>query len=339
MGHSFSLLFSIQRKIRMKLFAILASLVVAITAASDQELWVEFKNTHGKSYRSLREEKLRFNIFQEKLREIESHNVKYENGEESYFLAVNQFSDLTKEEFISLLNENIATKPEISFTPLQEALNESLEAPTAINWVHQGAVLGVKNQGQCGSCWAFSTTGSLEGQSIIKHGRRVSLSEQQLVDCSTSNNACQGGSMEYAFNYVANYGLETEASYPYRGVRGSCRADSSRSAIRVRGYASVGRNEQALKNAVGTVGPISVAVEASIWQSYGGGIFNHPECTGYYLNHGVLAVGYGNEDGEDYWLIKNSWGTNWGEGGYIRLIRNRNNQCGVASDGSYPLLY
>ncbi|CAH1099233.1 unnamed protein product [Psylliodes chrysocephalus] len=319
----------------MKLLVVLSAFIVVINATLHHESWSNFKLTHSKSYQNIREEHLRFNIFKNNLKKIEEHNAKYEKGEVSYYLAVNHFADMTSEEFMAMLNKQISNRPHLNST-LYEPGN--VEVDEEKDW-RDNAVLAVKDQGQCGSCWAFSTTGALEGQLAIKKHTKIPLSEQELVDCSTMNGGCKGGYMITAFIYVYENGLSSETAYKYTAQKDTCKkVDKVLNTIS--GIRLVADNEKALKTAVGSVGPISVAVLANTeWQHYGGGVFDHDLCfpsESNPLNHGVLAVGYGTDE-KDYWIIKNSWGTSWGEDGYMRLVRGTN-QCGVSDDASFPKL-
>jgi cathepsin L len=210
-----------------------------------------------------------------------------------------------------------------------------------VNWVNKGAVTAIKNQGQCGSCWAFSTTGSTEGIHQIRTGSLVSLSEQNLMDCSTAygNEGCNGGLMDNAFRYIiGNNGIDLESYYPYTAAQGTCKYSTSWLGAQISSFADVqSGNEAALAASVNTQ-PVSVAIDASheSFQLYKSGIYSDPACSSTALDHGVLAVGYGTSTA-DYWLVKNSWGTDWGMDGYIQMARNDNNMCGIATMASFPL--
>lgn len=290
------------------------------------------------------EELLRFKIFTENSLIIAKHNAKYAKGLVSYKLGMNQFGDLLAHEFARIFNGHHGTRKTGGSTFLPPANVNDSSLPKAVDWRKKGAVTPVKDQGQCGSCWAFSATGSLEGQHFLKNGELVSLSEQNLVDCSQSfgNNGCEGGLMEDAFKYIkANDGIDTEKSYPYEAVDGECRFKKEDVGATDTGYVEIkAGSEVDLKKAVATVGPISVAIDAShsSFQLYSEGVYDEPECSSEDLDHGVLVVGYGVKGGKKYWLVKNSWAESWGDQGYILMSRDNNNQCGIASQASYPLV-
>lgn len=222
--------------------------------------------------------------------------------------------------------------------------------PSSIDWRNEGAVNGVRNkrQGECGSCWAFSTTGAIEGQHFRKTGKLVSLSEQNLVDC-TDNCSCEDGcSLNEAYSHVMNNGIDTTDEYPtpYSEAGGVCKFVNSSNVIKITGFKMIiasnsKGHEYELQEAIATIGPISVEMDAShsSFQHYHGGIYYEPKCKSSGLDHGVLAVGYGTtEKGEHYYIVKNWWGEDWGDRGYFKIVRNRNNHCGIASVVVYPIV-
>ncbi|XP_052808981.1 procathepsin L-like [Mya arenaria] len=301
-----------------------------------------FKTMHSKNYSSPAEETRRREIFEKNAKLIAAHNFFYAVGMISYFMDVNQFSDMTSEEWLSLytspLPDYTNTGNESTFLPPENFI----AAPT-VDWRRKGYVTPVKHQGGCGSCWAFSSTGSLEGQHYKKTGTLVSLSEQQLVDCSRSygNHGCSGGFVNLAFDYIKRAGgIEGESDYPYRGLDLSCKFLKSKVKATVTGSTMMpvvpSGSEFALQAAVASVGPVSVSIHATpSFQHYAGGVFSDPTCSPSKLNHAVLVVGYGSFQ-KDYWLVKNSWGKGWGQGGYIWMARNKGNMCGIASLAIYP---
>jgi len=262
---------------------------------------------------------------------------------------MNQFGDMTVREFSKTMNgfkrnygDSLSRSNAATFL---EPMNVVLDVPETVNWTDKGLVTPVKNQGHCGSCWSFSATGALEGQHYRKTGKLVSLSEQNLVDCSTDegNQGCNGGLMDQAFDYIKiNKGIDTEASYPYEGKDGRCRFKRPAVGADDTGFVDVTPgNETALMIAVATIGPVSVAIDAGheSFQFYSGGVYFEPQCSSESLDHGVLAVGYGTDPvGGDYWLVKNSWGPTWGDNGYIKMARNKQNHCGIATSASYPIV-
>nr|AAM96000.1 cathepsin L precursor [Metapenaeus ensis] len=322
----------------MKALSVLAC-VVAVAVASP---WQDFKVQYGRHYGTAREDLYRQSVFEQNQQFIEDHNAKFENGEVTFTLKMNQFGDMTSEEFAATMNGflNVPTRHPVA---ILEADDETL--PKHVDWRTKGAVTPVKDQKQCGSCWAFSTTGSLEGQHFLKDGKLVSLSEQNLVDCSGKfgNMGCCGGLMDQAFKYIKeNKGIDTEESYPYEAQDGKCRFDSSNVGATDTGFVDIAHGEEnSLMKAVANIGPISVAIDAShpSFQFYHQGVYYEKECSSTMLDHGVLAIGYGEtDDGKEYWLVKNSWNTSWGDKGFIQMSRNKKNNCGIASQASYPLV-
>ncbi|XP_068031077.1 cathepsin S-like isoform X2 [Anomalospiza imberbis] len=199
------------------------------------------------------------------------------------------------------------------------------------------------DMGACGSCWAFSAVGALEAQVKLKTGNLVSLSAQNLVDCSGmyGNKGCAGGFMTEAFQYIIdNGGIESEESYPYTAQNGTCHYNASARAASCSRFLELPEgDEAALRDAVATVGPVAVAIDATRpgFFLYHSGVFDDPQCS-QEVNHGVLVVGYGSLENKEYWLVKNSWGVHFGDAGYIRMARNASNLCGIASYASYPLI-
>jgi KDEL-tailed cysteine endopeptidase len=299
--------------------------------------FLSFQIRFSKKYESIGELQQRFEIFAMNLHMIHHHNL---DPNKTFSLSINEFTDLSAEEFRSThtgFRTHLTASRCRSFTSTSPASS----LPSSVDWVKAGAVTPVKNQGQCGSCWSFSATGAMEGYWYIQTEQLVSLSEQQLVDCSRKygNMGCSGGLMDDAFLYAIDNGMCTESAYPYTASDGTCHACST--VVNIAGCADVPpKNQVLLKEAV-SHGPVSVAIEADTryFQSYSGGILTSTNC-GTKLDHGVLIVGYGEDNGQKYWTVKNSWGTSWGEKGYVRIARTESTNdagiCGIALQASMP---
>jgi len=330
-----------------KVGAVLLGLVaVGMALPLDSDLdseWQAYKSYHTKKYSSS-EESLRRLIWEENLKRVALHNLEAAMGKHTYTLAMNEFADLSGEEFAKIVLGSCVIPKRNSTGAATFLKSPFIQVPTSVDWRDKNLVTPIKDQKQCGSCWAFSTTGSLEGQHSKKTGKLVSLSEQQLVDCSGKfgNFGCMGGLMDNAFRYIkANGGIDTEASYPYEARDGHCRFKPADIGATVAGYTDVPEgDEAALTQAIAAVGPISVAIDAShfSFQLYHTGVYYEKRCSSTRLDHGVLAVGYGTEDGQDFYWVKNSWGVSWGQKGYIKMARGRQNNCGIATQASYPLV-
>uniref|UniRef100_UPI00398ECF69 procathepsin L-like n=1 Tax=Pristiophorus japonicus TaxID=55135 RepID=UPI00398ECF69 len=308
------------------------------------EAWLNWKSFHNKQYEE-NEGNYRRTVWEKNLQLIQLHNLEHSMGKHSFLMGMNQFGDFTVEDFHQFMNRlNLLLIKNSTRKESASARPKPLRLPNSVDWRAKGYVTPVKNQGQCGSCWAFSAVGALEGQTYKKTGKLISLSEQNLVDCSNSegNFGCNGGLMEHAFNYVKlNGGIDTENYYPYTASEGTCNYNPKYSATSCHDYRfSAKGDETALAEAVATVGPISIAIDAkhSSFQFYRSGVYYEPNCNNFVINHGVLTVGYGSENGDNYWIVKNSYGIWWGDHGYIKMAKDRNNNCGVANYAIYPLV-
>ena len=228
------------------------------------------------------------------------------------------------------------------FKPVLSQSNYNYLIPESIDWREEGVVTAIKNQGHCGSCWTFSATGAMEGAYAIDMETLNLFSEQQLVDCVKKDNGCNGVEMIDAFEYISNNPVCTEEEDPYKAKDGFC--ITCKSPIQFNGCKIIPPNNQlALKEAVAFIGPISVGIQAdqSVFRNYKGGIIKDETC-GTNVDHGVLIVGYGIEEGVKYWLVKNSWGEEWGENGYVRILRDDSENsvgiCAIASSASFPYI-
>ncbi|XP_028985857.1 cathepsin K [Betta splendens] len=310
-------------------------------AALDAQ-WEQWKVAHGREYNGLDEEGVRRAVWEKNMLLIQAHNQEAALGLHSYELGMNHLGDMTSEEVAEKMTGLLLPlNPERSFT--MDLDDKVSRLPKSVDYRKKGMVTSVKNQGSCGSCWAFSSAGALEGQLAKKTGQLVDLSPQNLVDCVEGNDGCGGGYMTTAFDYVrVNGGIDSEAAYPYMGEDQPCRYNASGAAAQCSGYKEVPvGDEHALAVALYKVGPVSVGIDAmqSSFQFYQRGIYYDANCNKEDVNHAVLAVGYGvNAKGKKFWIVKNSWGEGWGNKGYILMARNRGNLCGIANLASYPIM-
>ena len=265
----------------------------------------------------------------------------FSNENESYKVGITKFSDLTKQEFAKIyLNLNYDANAMVNFDPTIVQISNA--APSSYDWRDHNAVSPVKDQGSCGSCWAFAAIGNLEGLYAIEKGVIKTFSEQMLVDCDTSDSGCNGGLMEYTFTWLKkNGGIMFDSDYPYKGLKQTCKSDKSKFAdMTIIGYKKLGSSsstwscvdEDEVKEFLYETGPLAIALNADPLQTYSSGILDvsSTKCPSSGINHAVLLVGYGTDSSsqKDYWIIKNSWGRSWGESGYFR-IRRGNGTCGV----------
>lgn len=322
--------------------------------------FMEFIDRFQKRYPTIDEWQHRLSVFSDNYRTILRHRL--ENPQPAFQLGVTPFADLTADEFKQQFASSY--KPSRLFQAAETGIDVNVEVdgfgctaysehstslPSSIDWRAKGAVSSVKDQGQCGSCWAFSSTGAMESAWAIQRGELIDLSEQELVDCATGvkygSNGCNGGQMDGGFKYVIMNGQCSAVSYPYTsgGTKTAGKCASCEPVVKMSGCRDVAsKDTNALLSAVAKQ-PVAVAIEADTryFQLYTGGILDASTC-GTNLDHGVLIVGYGEENGKKYWLVKNSWSSSWGENGYVRILRSSDASdagiCGIALEPSFPVV-
>ncbi|XP_023159505.2 cathepsin L-like [Drosophila hydei] len=305
--------------------------------------WQAFKKEHDKSYQDASEEQLRRRIFKDNKEMIDKHNARYAAGEETWEMGVNEFTDMLLEEFRAQMLGGLNKTDDPTEIHLVYKPSPNFRIPSSVDWRKKGAVTKVKNQGHCGSCWTFAAAGTLEGQHFLKTGNLIDLSEENILDCASQwpypNQGCNGGWASSALDYIKNNGgVDTEASYPYYAYQGNCHFDRRRVGATVKKVVRVAKgDENALAAAVAEYGPIAVSIEATHLVHYRRGVLNK-RCQNV-IDHDLVVVGYGHDvRGGDYWLLKNSWGKERGENGYVRMARNRGNLCFIASQAVFPLV-
>jgi cathepsin L len=323
--------------IKVILSLALIATTFALTDSQYSAAFLDFAKTYGKSYHH-DEFQYRLGVFRANLDFINAKNL----AQSHMVLAINEFADLTHAEFV----QGYAGLKHVAIDGTQARREEKTipTLPASFDWNSKGAVTPIKNQGQCGSCWSFSTTGSTEGCHQIKGASLVGLSEQNLMDCSDSygNAGCDGGLMTDAMNYIiANNGIDTEATYPYTAEDGTCDFNAANVGATLAAYNNIIQGNETDLQVNVAVGPTSVAIDASqnSFQFYSSGVYYEPACSSTSLDHGVLATGWGVDTSSqypNYWVVKNSWGTTWGQAGWIWMARNMNNNCGIATMATLP---
>jgi len=295
-----------------------------------EEEWAKFKVKHEKLYSSEEEDGTRCEIWKKNLAKVEKHN----SENHTFTMAVNKFSDWTTEEF----NRILGFRPPVGRKTTKGRRFQNKENPDVVDFREDGLVTEVKNQGDCGSCWAFSATGAMEGAWAKSKGELVSLSEQQLLDCVQDSFGCDGGFENAAFRYVIENGIQSEESYEYLAVQGQCHADAAKFVEHFSGSERVDADESQIEAALVELGfPISVAIHSEEMKYYEGGIFDNPRCKEGEINHAVLIVGFDKSGPEPFWIVKNSWSTGWGEEGFIKMKMGVN-ICGINKAASFPIV-
>ncbi|XP_065360558.1 procathepsin L-like [Calliphora vicina] len=307
--------------------------------------FADFAQQAGKTYASAAEQTLREGVFNANKKLVDANNLAYAAGEATFELAINAFADVTNAEFLKnfLGNRKSSAGENFAKQYRRKAAVQNKVVPDAFDWREKGGVTPVKFQGECGSCWSFAVTGAIEGHVFRKTGKLIDLSEQNLVDCGKKEyglDGCDGGFQEYAFEFVTTQkGIANGEKYPYVANKKTCSYKDNLKAAGITGFAVIEpKDEETMKKVIATLGPLACSINGpQSLKLYDKGIFNDKECNKGEPNHSILVVGYGSENGQDYWIVKNSWSQVWGEDGYFRLPRGKN-YCFIASECSYPIV-
>lgn len=298
-------------------------------APHEEKSFVAWMKEHNYIF-SGEEYQTRFGIWMANKRLVQEHN----KGKSTFKLALNSLSHLTPAEYNSLLGFR-------STAESTKVYNQVLSNDESLDWRDQKVVNPIKDQGQCGSCWAFSAIQAAESAWAINHNQLYSCSESNLVDCVTTCSGCNGGLMTSAYTYIVNKQggkVQKESDYPYKPVEGSCKFNAATAVLSIKGYVNIAKNSDAdLMAKVKSMGPAAVAIDAShsSFQLYSSGVYKESRCSPMFLDHGVGCVGYGSQDGTPYYIIRNSWGVSWGIDGYMLMYRG-NNHCGIAAMACIP---
>jgi cathepsin L len=302
----------------------------ALLRDHEERSFVGHMREHGLAYTGA-EYHFRLGLYLSRARWVREHNA----GGAGFSVELNRFATLTAAECASL--RGYRASPHIAGHDLPPRAGD---VPAELDWRTRGVVQAIKDQGKCGGCWTFAAVAAQESAWAIRTGALTSLSEQNLVDCVTNCYGCNGGNVELAYYYVLRKqggAFNSEAGYPYQAVTAACRFRAADALTAIADWGIVSRSEASLQEVLATYGPVAVAIDAShiSFQLYRSGIYNEKACSATNLDHAVTAVGYGTTPSA-YWLVKNSWGTSWGQQGYIQMTRNANNQCGIATDAIIP---
>ncbi|KAL1532168.1 cathepsin L [Salvia divinorum] len=299
----------------------------------EHERWMA---QHGFSYENEKVKEARFQIFKDNLEHIERHN---QEGKHTYKLGMNKFADLTNEEFLAKYARSSVPSFKVSSNQSFFEYKVMKDVSHSLDWRDHNVVTAIKDQTGCGCCWAFTAVAAIEGIEAIRSGKLTQLSEQHILDCNYEHDGCKGGTIDHAFEFVRkNRGLASDIDYPYTRIQGECSNNKPSSlSSNIIGFSAVpSDNESALLAAVANQ-PIAVYLDANNFQFYKSGVLTG-KC-GTNLTHGATIVGYDEEDGVKFWLLKNSWGTGWGDNGFIKLQRNidvKEGMCGIAMFPLYP---
>jgi cathepsin L len=315
------------------MFVLLGFASAALIRDHEERAFVAHMREHGLSYTG-DEYQFRLGIYLSQSQYVREFNA----ADHGFTVDLNQFATYTAAESVALrgyLPRSRIPGHDLPDTPVHGA-------PATLDWRDKGVVQKIKDQGKCGGCWAFAAVGAQESAWAIKKGQLTSLSEQNLVDCVSTCKGCNGGNVDLAYNYVIqrqSAHFNSESGYPYQAITSTCRYKAADALTTISDFGTVSRTETALVNVLNQYGPIGVAIDASknSFQLYRSGIYNEPSCSSTKLDHAVTLIGYGTSP-SNYFLVKNSWGTSWGEAGYIRLTRNGSNQCGIATDAIVPIV-